>query len=450
LEQKHVTSWRVTVGLVLLLALGSLGVSGAIWLAAPAGYDETVLRFAWETHRGRSGDDSWNPSAKALAHIRSNAPEPLYTEIFFEKGIRYQYPPSALFALAAMQWIAPSRVIIDDEIYTGPRLAINDIIGWIFVLLTVCSTAALIEIGLRSRGIPMGGAAMLALRFCVVTALTLTFYPVVKAYTLGQIQTWVNGAFALSLLCWVTGRKWSSGALIGFACLVKPHYGLLLLWAALRREWRFVYAAGIVLAVGLTASVSVFGWENHIDYLRVLSFLSERGESYYPNQSVNGLLNRLMSVTDPQEYNNVFWRDGHFPPFTPLVYLGTSLSSILILGAALVRRRRENDPGRVLDFCTMVLSVTIASPIAWEHHYGVLLPIFAVLLASVIGDRSRTAWLALCYVLAANFFLATNLLAPTVFNVMQSYLFASALGILVLLHMRRRTGVPWQAVAAAV
>jgi hypothetical protein len=122
--------------------------------------------------------------------------------------------------------------------------------------------------------------------------------------------------------------------------------------------------------------------------------------------------------------------------FTPLVYYGTLATSILILGAALLRRRRANDPGRVLDFCTMVLSLTIASPIAWEHHYGVLLPIMAVLFATVLGNRTRTAGLALCYVLAANLFIAANALAPSVLNAAQSCLFAAALGVLALLHLR--------------
>lgn len=430
------SSARVTLGLALLLVLGSLAVSALIWLAAPAPYQETVLKHGWDVLRGRSGDDSWDPSSAALAHIRSGAATPLYAEVFFKKGIRYQYPPSALFALAAMQWAAPGRVLIDDQRYAGPRPTINDIVGWLFLLLTAAATAALLEIGLRRRGIPRGGAGLMALRVAIVAALTLTFYPVVKAFTLGQMQTWVNGAFAVALLCWVTGHKGAGGVLMGLVCLIKPHYGLLLLWAALRREWRFVYACGAAIAAGLAVSIGVFGWENHVDYFRVLSFLSERGESYYPNQSVNGLLNRLMSIADPQQFNNVFWREAHFPPFTPLVYAGTLASSLLILGAALARRRRENDPGRVLDFCTMVASLTIASPIAWEHHYGVLLPIFAVLFASVLGDRARTGWLALSYVLAANFFLAANALAPSVLNVAQSTLFVAALVALALLHRR--------------
>jgi alpha-1,2-mannosyltransferase len=335
-----------------------------------------------------------------------------------------------------MQWVAPDRVLVDDQRYFGPRPTINDIVGWFFLLLTAGATAALLEWGLRRRGIPRGGTGIFLLRLAAVAALTLTFYPVVKAFTLGQVQAWVNGAFALALLCWVTGHRASGGVLIGLICLIKPHYGLLLLWAALRREWRFVYACAAAIAAGVAVSIGVFGWENHLDYLRVLGFLSERGESYYPNQSVNGLLNRLMSIADPQEFNNVFWREAHFPPFTPLVYACTLASSILILGAALVRRRRGNDPHRVLDFCTMVASLTIASPIAWEHHYGVLLPIFAILFANTLGDRTRLAWLVLSYVLASNFFLAANALAPSVLNLAQSYLFAAALVVLALLHLR--------------
>ncbi len=426
----------MTLGLALLLLASSFAVSGAIWLAAPADYKETVLQHSWDVLRGRSGDDSWDPSAAALRHVRSGGAATLYADIFFKRGIRYQYPPSALFALAAMEWIAPARVLVDDVRYAGPRPTINDMIGWFFLLLTAAATAALLEIGLRRRGIARGGAAMLALRLAAVAGLTLTFYPAVKAFTLGQIQTWVNGAFAAALLCWITGRKTGAGALVAFICLIKPHYGLLLVWAALRGEWRFVYACGAAIAAGLAVSVGVLGWENHLDYLRVLSFLSERGESYFPNQSVNGLLNRLMSIGDPQKFNNVFWREAHFPPFTPLVYYGTLATSILILGAALLRRRRANDPGRALDFCTMVLSLTMASPIAWEHHYGVLLPIMAVLFSTALGDRARTAGLALCYVLAANLFIAANALAPSVLNAAQSYLFAAALGVLALLHIR--------------
>ena len=131
----------------------------------------------------------------------------------------------------------------------------------------------------------------------------------------------------------------------------------------------------------------------------MLSHLAERGETYYPNHSVNGLLNRLMSVVEPELYRNLDWGDGAFPPFNRWVYWTTTISSAAILLLAILRRNRENDPDRVVDFCTMAVSCTVASPIAWEHHYGVLFPVFAVVLVeraaqprpAAVADRELCA-----------------------------------------------------------
>jgi alpha-1,2-mannosyltransferase len=259
----------------------------------------------------------------------------------------------------------------------------------------------------------------------------------VKAFTLGQIQLWLDGMFALALLCWATGRKACGGLLIGLMCLIKPQYGLLLLWAVLRREWQFVVGCVGIMAVGLVGSVAVFGWANHVDYLRVLAFLSQHGEAYYPNQSINGLLNRLMSLADPAGYVSLEFRDHVFPTFNIWVYGGTLVTSLVIVSAALLPRGTAGDPDRTIDLGTMALSATIASPIAWEHHYGILFPVFAVLLARWIGSRRRLLWLAASYVLISNFIPATNLLAGTVFNVAQSYVLAAALGLLVMMHGAR-------------
>jgi alpha-1,2-mannosyltransferase len=144
-----------------------------------------------------------------------------------------------------------------------------------------------------------------------------------------------------------------------------------------------------------------------------------------------------MTLIDPDNYDSLGFDDNGFPPFNPWIYAGTVATSLAILSAALLRRGKEGDPDRVFDFCTMALSVTMASPIAWEHHYGIIFPIFAVLLASVIGHRTRLILLAVSYMVISNFFPVVNLLAPTVFNVAQSYLLFAALIVLALLHTAR-------------
>jgi hypothetical protein len=359
--------------------------------------------------------------------------------VFFTDNFRFQYPPSALFALTAMLAIDPERVQIND-VYDGAWPAINTVVGWIFIALTAISVSALLEIGLASTQPEVDWRQLRTVRVLLVAGLTLTFYPVVKAFTLGQIQVWINALFALGLLAWVAGWRVSSGVLIGVISLIKPHYGLFLVWAALRREMRFAAACAATIGVGLAASVAVYGLANHVDYLRVLSFLSQHGEAYYPNQSVNGVLNRLMSIFDPVAYVSLDLPAGQFPPFTPWVWASTLASSLALLLFALLRPLQQGIGDRVIDLALMAVACTMASPIAWEHHYGVTLPIYAVMLAACLGDRSRLIWLGVSYVLVSTYVPATNLLAGSPLNLLQSTLFAGAIILFVLLGTEKAEG----------
>src|SRR5262249_44546416 len=159
-------------------------------------------------------------------------------------------PPTALFAVAAMRLIDPGRIRIGDY-YQGPRPSIDDMLGLFFIAMLALSTAALFELRLRQTQAFADRDRLIAVRVVLAVACTLTFYPAVKAFTLGQIQVWINGLFALALLCFAAGRKTVSGALLGLICLIKPHYGVFLLWAALRREWRFAGACVVVGGIGL-------------------------------------------------------------------------------------------------------------------------------------------------------------------------------------------------------
>jgi alpha-1,2-mannosyltransferase len=181
----------------------------------------------------------------------------------------------------------------------------------------------------------------------------------------------------------------------------------------------------------LLLSIAAYGLNNVLDYLSVLSFISKHGESFYINQSVNGLMNRLLFNGD-----NLYFFDA-FPAFHPVVYALTIDSSILILGIAMFWRMVK-DPS-CLDLAIIILSLTIASPIAWEHHYGILLPIFAVILPTVVSQRSfgvwTTAYLFLAYILTSQKFdEITNLLANTHWNILQSYVFFGGMMVLLLLY----------------
>jgi hypothetical protein len=277
--------------------------------------------------------------------------------------------------------------------------------------------------------------------------LALTFFPVIDAYRLGQVQTWLNAAAALLVLAWLTGRERLAGVILGCMCLVKPQYAVVYLWGLVRKRWSFIQTATITGGVGLGLSLALFGLKAHLNYLSVVSYISRRGEIYFPNQTVNGLLNRLFHRHEPIA---IMEFTGGFPEFNPIIYGGTLITGLALIGMSLFWRPPKEGHGKIVDFMIPLIVATIASPIAWEHHYGVLLPIFAVVLPRIVAlpsGRQLPIWvLSIAYLLCAHPFVMRegpkgyrlfHVMASTYWNVFFSYMFFGALMLLGLLYTAR-------------
>ena len=286
------------------------------------------------------GSDSWKVQRIALIHLREHPSEPLYSEILLNQRVKFHYPLSTMIAFEPLQEMATRAGVNPDRLMNA--------VGWLFAASFILATAILLERCLADSHHPPDLRHGAAIRLLVVAIATLTFFPFIWGFAKGNWQLWINALFAGALLAWAAGHRAVSGTLIGLMCLIKPHFSLLLVWAALRREWGFAAACVGIGVVGVLASISIYGFSNNIDYVNALSFMSERGATYYHNQSVNGVLNRIMSLFDPVAFPN----DGSknpYPPYTPLVFWGTIVTSALILGAALGWRSYD----RVVDFCIM-------------------------------------------------------------------------------------------------
>jgi len=370
--------------------------------------------------------DSWGAMYAALTHLHTQSEIPLYQEVFFHHHIKFQYPPTSLLWLNMLpKWTFEGLV---------HRL---NLLSWFSILVSTGLLAALYSQARRQYSeVDSQSFVKKILTFCIAFGFTVTFYPLMRSFQLGQIQTELYVVFCFALWAWMRKKKGLSGVCIGVMCTIKPQLGLLVVWGSIRKEWRFV-AAIIMTTVGIgLISLSLFGWNNHLDYLHVLSYISRHGESYFPNQSVNGLLNRLL-FNGPN-----LMGDGHsFAQYQPWVYMGTILSSLILIASVVFWKHSHYRHAELPDFLIAVLGFTMASPVAWEHHYSVLLPMFAVTLPLVLAitpEYRNVVWFALSFTLASNFYAMANRLAGTHLNVLQSTLFLSAvLFLLQLYHLRR-------------
>jgi len=387
------------------------------------------LQAAFDTVRVWFGGDwlladSWTPMLDALKQIDSGGASSLYQSLFFDQRTKFQYPPTSLLPLDAARLVVP---------VTAHGL---NRINALFMLANTLAVAALAYTvwDREHAGAPAAARAITpseaaAIAFCA----SWLFFPLPRAFQLGQIQLWIDLAFTLACLCWITDRKMLAGAAIGLTSMIKPQLGLFVVWALFVREWKF--ATGFVIAALPISLLSLlrYGLDAHLSYLNVLSYISQHGESYFRNHSSNGLVNRLLF-----NGTNLKWQAHAFAPFHRLVYTASLLATIAFLALPFARRLRDKPhPSGVLDFAIAALCFTLASPVSWDHHYGIMLPMFVLALGGLWthpgrgGRQPALRLLACAWVLSAGVYGATSLLADIpVLNIAQSYVFFGALLLL--------------------
>ena len=358
-ELQKVSLAQVTHRLALFLC-GVLLFECLSIAIAPRFHSGSVLKIAKDSLLLRVGNDSWYYMAQGDMAWRQH-PNAIYETAFFQRGVRFIYPPTSLLLYRAWQSARCLRI--------PPFTAMI-----IMLLVSLLGTFVLAgEFLLCLLHAHMKATSTQTERWKIrilVAMLAIVFLPIVNAYRVGQVQTLLTFLLVASVLFWLRGGRIIPAILIGLTCWLKPQMGLFLLWALLRRQWSFALSLCITLLAGLMLSLGVFGWHNTVEYAHLLTYLSRHGDALATNQSLNGLLHRVMHVGSP-----VTWIYG-YPPYNRTIYLATLFSSSITMALALVVPALRHITASTTDFLLFAMATTMASPIAWEHHYGVFFLVF--------------------------------------------------------------------------
>jgi alpha-1,2-mannosyltransferase len=273
-------------------------------------------------------------------------------------GIQYTYTPFAalLFAVGS---VLPFHLLMAGMALVG------------LVSLGVTVWVAFRSLGLRSRSL-IGAALLLG-------GVALWLEPVQRALFLGQVEPALM-ALIIWDLCQDDRRRWK-GAATGLAAAIKLVPVVLIVYLLLIRKFRAAAVAAGTFAVTIGIGLVFLPHESTRFWVPSYFFNASRTGfvGTAANQSLRGLITRLAGSVNTGEH---IWL-----PVAVVVTLAG-------LGAAAVLHRR----GREFEgLMTAQVTLLLASPISWDHHWVWVAPFLAIGIAYAWRARtalSRSGWLA--------------------------------------------------------
>jgi len=372
----------------------------------------------------RQWTDSWLPMMKSLDYFRDHPNLPIYNAKLYDTLI---YPLVSELPLAAMRKVGLSDAAMLRLLAWGSFFAV-----WGVAAVSLWMGRWL----LRRRGAELTWPSVLA-----TVLACLGCYPLIKGYSIGNAQTFLSFGFAVMLWLWTVGRECGAGVTAAMLAAVKPQFALLLVWMLVRRRWGAAWAFTACTVMMFAVSVAVFGWHNNLDYIGVLVDLSHKAQSHYANQSMFGTINRMIFNGENIEYTPYV-----YTTYIPWVYRVTVATSVLLVLVVLVYPWQKMR-GSSADLGAMGIISVAASPMAWEHHYGIVFSVAAwAWFAHGCWMHKRPWVLAVAVFLCLNFLPAFNYLSgQRGWNILQSYLYFGAL-LLVgwLMSLSRREELTFQ------
>lgn len=237
---------------------------------------------------------------------------------------------------------------------------------------------------LRAVKIPYDSAVGLGL-----TALALLGTPALELFRWGQWDGLVVVCIALAFAAQRAARPLGAGLAIGAAALTKFFPAFYLWLFILRREWRSLSTALLLIAVLMTFTLLPCSAETRADYWHNTTFKASGHHYFVPpaNMSLFGMVHRAL-VHDPHGLEpNVGLVD--WPPRVAYVVSVTlALLIVAVTSVWLAWNRRRLDGAESL--ATLIPVLLMITPVAWSHHMVQLLVPIALLTATLLRSPRTT------------------------------------------------------------
>ncbi len=210
--------------------------------------------------------------------------------------------------------------------------------------------------------------------------------PIADTIAYGQVDIALLLLLLLALVATQAGRAFWAGVALSLATLFKLYPAALLAFFVIKREWRALwgFAAGMLVFNGI--ALLVVGWQMHAVYLFEVLPRIGGGTSWVENQTLNGVVSRLVSGTIDTP-----------PLYHPLITLATYGGFALgIAGACWLawQPAERTSPRYMLQYSLFVISMVLLVPAAWMHYQTITIVAMLALLLAAFQAGSIPRWIA--------------------------------------------------------
>lgn len=276
---------------------------------------------------------------------------------FPQTSLPFTYPPFASLLFVPLALVSQTTA--------GLIIAVgNLVLAWSVTALLIDAVASA-----RWRG---RRAAALA---TAVLPLVLLAEPVRETIFFGQINLVLMLLVVVGTVArtpW--SRSWVGGVFVGLAAAIKLTPAVFGLYFLVHRRWAAA-AATVASFLAFTGAAALILPRDSVDYWASTLADTDRigGTAYAANQSVKGVLARLLGPEHPAE--SWLW----------LLIVGALL--VLITAAMLRLHRTGGDVGRSGRVASLTVASMIAglcSPVSWSHHWVWLIAAAVVFVAAAL------------------------------------------------------------------
>jgi hypothetical protein len=221
-------------------------------------------------------------------------------------------------------------------------------------------------------------------------ALILAFYPIGWNFFWAQSQVLTLALMVAAMRALEDERDATAGTWVAIAGLLRATPFLLVVYFALRRNWRAVKFAVCGVAAGALLTVAILGFWQCLSFLNGAKYVADRDRMIFPFViSIAPFVSRMFWALfgDSQAPAADWVRHAAIIGVDAIVLAATVRATLASVG------RRDEDC-RV--YSLWIVTSLLVSPIAWHHYLTLLVIPFMQIAIAAAGNRAsrRAIWMA--------------------------------------------------------